>query len=137
MSYSVWGTSLYEIDKEMLILLAPVEVKAFYEAMNNAEFNIDNWAEYIANNEDDYEKYLDDGQDELLEHVTLVKFAYNNLIDAMTKHSINLGIFTPLAHVESGEDRAYWIVENALVQNPKIAKYINNSLTKVDVVQGG
>lgn len=137
MSYITWGANEYEINEDIILKIAPVELTAFKNALDEADFTLDGWAKYISSYKQDADQYLNDGQDDLNACITTVEAAYKDLQKVLLQQNIELGLFAPLAEVESGEDRGYWTVENAFIKNPNINENIFKSITSIDVVQGG
>ena len=145
-----WGTTEYEIKKEVVEQLAPVQYEHFTEALDAAGICFDSFAKYKQNLDEYYveddlcdkfpevEDFEDEATPEAKNALSEVNDSFSALEEhLMEEHYVRLGLFAPLAEVESGEDRGYFVVDNALVWNKAIDDEIISGLEFVDVIQGG
>ena len=137
MSDAIWGTTDTELDESVIREAVKGELEELEAVLEKYDLSLYSLAQYVST---DSEEHLtvdldeDEDSDRVMEEV---RSAYEDLTEAFYKTSmIKLGMFAACAEVVSGEDRAYWTVENLYTVNPDLEGYLSD-MSPIDVVQEG
>lgn len=138
MGYTTWAVHGHQIKEEKLKELIPHRYKAFTGFLNRVEIAMEEYAKYLQYQDIEELEFGDYSHDNDIKlTASILDKKWVRLYEALyAKTGIKLDLVYPGGEVESGEDKVYFSIDNAMIVNPEIDReFLEDSY--FEVITGG